>query len=196
MTSLRNIEEELCIIIGRQLNDGYKKRYKNRYYYFPNEYFIVSLSERNDKWMIMNAGQRTIDLLTDHIFCCSNQYAMTNDHAGSTIKIHTLLMDTPEGLCIDHKNQNPYDNRVENLRITTHLQNMRNKRAYTNNTSNYTGIARRVINNIGIWRAFINDDNGTIEKTFSCRKYGERDAKMLAIEQRRRWKREFNYIGE
>ncbi len=73
---------------------------------------------------------------------------------------------------------------------------MRNKRAYINNTSNYTGIARRVINNIGIWRAFINDDNGTIEKSFSCRKYGERDAKMLAIEQRRRYKREFNYIGD
>ena len=193
MTSLRNIEEEFGIIIGRQLNDGHKKRHKNRYYDFPNEYIIVCLSESNDKWMIMNTGQRTIDLLTDHIFCCSNKYAMTNDHIGSTIKIHTLLMDTPEGLCIDHKNQNPYDNRVENLRITTHRQNMRNKRAYTNNTSNYTGISRRIINNIGIWRAFINDDDGTVEKTFSCRKYGERQAKMLAIEQRQRWKRDLYY---
>ena len=98
MTSLRNIEEELDINIGtRLLNNGYKNRNKNRYYYYPNDYYIVSLSERDDKWMIMNIGQRTIELLTDNIFCCSNKYALTDDNLGSTIKIHILLVDTPYG---------------------------------------------------------------------------------------------------
>ena len=78
MTSLHHIEEVLDIVIDRQLNNGYKKRNKNRYYYYPNEYYIVCLSEMNDKWIILNAGPRTIELLTDNIFCCSNKYAMTN----------------------------------------------------------------------------------------------------------------------
>jgi hypothetical protein len=142
MTSLRNIEEELDTNIGaRLLNNGYKKRNKNRYYNYSNEYYIVCLSERDDKWMIMNIGQRTIELLTDNIFCCSNKYAMTNDNLGSTIKIHTLLMDTPYGQSIDHRNRNPFDNRIENLRITNHRQNMRNKSMYNTNTSNYTGVS-------------------------------------------------------
>ena len=196
MTSLHHIEEVLDIVIDRQLNNGYKKRNKNRYYYYPNEYYIVCLSEMNDKWIILNAGPRTIELLIDNIFCCSNKYAMTNDNLGSTIKIHTLLMDTPNERCIDHLNRNPFDNRVENLRITTHRQNMRNKSMYNTNTSDYTGISRRIVNGIGQWRAIINDDDGQVEKTFSCKKYGEREAKLLAIEQRCQWKRDLHYIGD
>ena len=38
MTTLEDIEEFLNIDIGdRLLNDGLKKRNKNRYYYYPNE---------------------------------------------------------------------------------------------------------------------------------------------------------------
>lgn len=41
---------------------------------------------------------------------------------------------------IDHINQNPFDNRVGNLRAATHLQNSQNQRQRNSNTSGHTGV--------------------------------------------------------
>ena len=41
---------------------------------------------------------------------------------------------------LDHKNLLRSDNRLENLREATRLQNMQNKKVYKNNTSGHTGI--------------------------------------------------------
>lgn len=44
-----------------------------------------------------------------------------------TLSLHRFLMDEPEGLEIDHWNQESLDNRRENLRIATKSQNMMNR---------------------------------------------------------------------
>lgn len=41
---------------------------------------------------------------------------------------------------IDHINRCPSDNRIENLRVVTSLENSRNKGDYSNNTSGYRGV--------------------------------------------------------
>lgn len=41
---------------------------------------------------------------------------------------------------IDHVNQNPSDNRIDNLRNVTQLENMRNRKLSSNNTSGITGV--------------------------------------------------------
>lgn len=46
---------------------------------------------------------------------------------------------------IDHKNRNGLDNRIDNLREATPLQNMHNAGAYSNNTSGYKGVAKRIL---------------------------------------------------
>ena len=47
------------------------------------------------------------------------------------------------------------------------------------------------------WVAFINDDQGKKRrKSFACKKYGDQEAKQLAIQQRAIWKQELGYLGE
>ena len=66
-----------------------------------------------------------------------------------------------------------------------------------NNTSNIVGVSKRKKKENSYWRAIINDNDGNrIEKTFSIKKLGDEQAKQMAIEQRIRWKEEFEYIGE
>ena len=45
-----------------------------------------------------------------------------------------------EGMVIDHKNQNPKDNRIDNLREITHSQNLQNRGAQVNNALGIKGV--------------------------------------------------------
>lgn len=48
--------------------------------------------------------------------------------------------DIPEGMQIDHINHVRNDNRVENLRLVTHIENGRNTKRSTRNTSGCVGV--------------------------------------------------------
>lgn len=56
------------------------------------------------------------------------------------LQLHRYLMKAEEGEIVDHINHNPKDNRIENLRICTQVENMRNARRYKSNTSGRTGV--------------------------------------------------------
>lgn len=45
---------------------------------------------------------------------------------------------------IDHKNNIPSDNRIDNLRESNHIQNMWNQQKPKNNTSGYKGVAKQI----------------------------------------------------
>lgn len=55
-----------------------------------------------------------------------NGYVLNRNH-GKTIRIHRLIMNTPEGMDTDHINHNKLDNRKSNLRICTRSVNLMNK---------------------------------------------------------------------
>jgi hypothetical protein len=58
------------------------------------------------------------------------------------VRLHRLIMNAPEGLLIDHKNNNGLDNRRANLRLATHSQNMQNRRKRrSNTTSRFIGVS-------------------------------------------------------
>lgn len=63
----------------------------------------------------------------------------------TTITLHRLILEkhnlNPRNKEIDHINGNPLDNRKENLRIVTHLQNSYNQKIASNNTSGYKGVS-------------------------------------------------------
>ena len=48
--------------------------------------------------------------------------------------------DIPQNMEIDHKNHDPSDNRLKNLRLVSHLENHHNKSKYKKNRSGFTGI--------------------------------------------------------
>ena len=55
------------------------------------------------------------------------------------VKAHTYLLGRREGMEIDHRNRNKLDNRRENLRFVSHIENMRN-----------TGVIAR--HNVGVYK--------------------------------------------
>lgn len=48
--------------------------------------------------------------------------------------------DIPDGMVIDHKDGNPLNNNIENLRITTPSGNSKNRKRHENNSSGVTGV--------------------------------------------------------
>jgi hypothetical protein len=57
------------------------------------------------------------------------------------IYMHRLITNNNDSkMHTDHKNNNPLDNRIENLRICTNSQNQMNTKVQINNTSGFKGV--------------------------------------------------------
>ncbi len=81
-------------------------------------------------------------------------YAARRDYVTKKIvKMHRILMNAPEGIEVDHKNNNTLDNRRSNLRFADRSQNAANRRASLVSKSGYKGVTRT--RNGGKWRARI-----------------------------------------
>jgi hypothetical protein len=190
MTSLQFIELSLNIdTTNMKLYDGLKKRNKNQFFWFRNHYLIVKLP--NDLWFVMDCSGKAIELLNENIFYC-DRYVRTKTQC-----FHKLLITPPKGLVVDHINRKTWDNRSSNLRIVTQRINKQNTSLYSSNRSGITGVSKQITNNYEYYRASIFDNEGVMHyKLFSIDKLGEVNAKNQAIDQRKAWKIEFNYLGE
>ncbi|WP_051894532.1 HNH endonuclease [Xenorhabdus bovienii] len=65
---------------------------------------------------------------------------------GVTIRVHRAVWifahgSIPNSLYIDHINHIRDDNRIENLRLVTHLQNQKNQSMHSTNTSGVNGVS-------------------------------------------------------
>ncbi|MFA5251235.1 MAG: AP2 domain-containing protein [Phycisphaerae bacterium] len=74
-----------------------------------------------------------------------NIYAVRNiiPTIGKTkvVRMHRELMKPPNGLVVDHKNNDSLDNRRENLRIATQAENIQNRRKTSSKTtSRFVGV--------------------------------------------------------
>ena len=103
-----------------------------------------------------------------------------------------------EGLVADHINGMRSDNRLDNLRIVTQQENMRNKKIQQRNSLGKQGVYLWT-NKSGrrYWKCQINDvDKKFIQKLFSVDRHGEEPAKNMAIAERLRLEQLYGYIGE
>ena len=71
-------------------------------------------------------------------------YAVTTIYIGdrrcTTLKMHRLILDAPDGLHGDHISDDGLDNRRANLRLATHTQNHHNQRKLAPGSSRFKGV--------------------------------------------------------
>jgi hypothetical protein len=88
------------------------------------------------------------------------------DVNGRLIAMHRIILHCKEGLEVDHINGNGIDNRKENIRVCTKINNLRNRKRRTDSFCKYKGVyfnKRRKR-----WNAYITVDRKRISlKTFS-----------------------------
>lgn len=76
-------------------------------------------------------------------FCSARGYAVRTvsvNGRNKTLRMHSVLVATPEGMEVDHINGDRLDNRRCNLRLATHAQNVRNAGMRKDNTSGFKGV--------------------------------------------------------
>lgn len=64
----------------------------------------------------------------------------TKNFKRTTVLIHRLILDNPEGIEIDHINRDPLDNRKCNLRVATRTQNVQNRLVMKSNKLGVKGV--------------------------------------------------------
>ena len=104
--------------------------------------------------------------LTQHKWCVINDapprmYAMRAERMPNGTRryllMHRVIMQVPKGLCVDHINGDPLDNRRENLRICTVSQNLMNQRIQKRaKSSRHKGVSWNKLRNK--WYAKIKQD--------------------------------------
>lgn len=67
-------------------------------------------------------------------------YAITTTSKRKTLRMHRHILGAKKGEIVDHQNHNTLDNRRANLRIVTALENSRNVKLRSDNTSGVCGV--------------------------------------------------------
>ena len=124
--------------------------------------------------------------------------SLVNDKQTLSIYVHRLVATA---FCnnennynvVDHIDRNPSNNNYQNLRWTTLSGNQRNRTISINNTSGISGVRFDPKNG---WVANWHDDNMKQKwKSFSVNKYGEEQAKQMAITHRKQMAEANGYLN-
>jgi hypothetical protein len=96
----------------------------------------------NDQTEVARAlmDSKYYDLIKNYKWSLGTDNYIISKPGRKSFKIHRLITNAPRGMVVDHINHNPLDNRLENLRVCTNQENMRNRGLVSNNTSGYTGV--------------------------------------------------------
>ena len=104
-----------------------------------NDYVALPLFDRfgnRNEWTLVDVGD--LDRLLPFRWYFDGRYAATKTKGGVS-RLHRVVMGSPAGLEIDHRNGDRLDNRKSNLRIVSHAENLRNVPSQTG-TSSFRGV--------------------------------------------------------
>ena len=96
------------------------------------------------------------------------------------IRMHRLIMNTPENLVVDHKDGNGLNNIRKNMRNVTEIDNSRNRKANENNTTGFKNVRDCNPNRNG-YEVNLRDKYGKkYSKYFAISNYKNSDEALLA----------------
>lgn len=114
----------------------------NKYIFYENYGILEIISKQYGKHKVY-FDLEDYDLISNYHWrlqpdkCFNTHYAITKDN----ILMHRLILSPEKSKVIDHKNHNGLDNRKQNLKICTQLENMQNQRLRKTNKSGYSNIS-------------------------------------------------------
>jgi DUF971 family protein len=77
-----------------------------------------------------------------YVECCEYLGLIDGKPKYKTIMLHRFILDANEQILVDHINNNPFDNRRENLRTTSIDKNSQNRKSKnSNNTTGYRNVS-------------------------------------------------------
>ena len=96
------------------------------------------------KGYVTTVDDDTYEMLMEYKWCAGRKggsyYAVSRTN-GKLISMHRLLMGFPDGLCIDHIDQNSLNNTLSNLRTATKAQNGMNRGPQKNTKTGFKGVS-------------------------------------------------------
>lgn len=125
---------------GYYLRNGHTKtcgHCPEQYEVFSN---FIKCTTKSGRYFIFD--NEDLDLLKDYHWSVDKyRYAQGfNKSNGKKVKLHRLLLNTPDNIIVDHINGQPWDNRKSNLRCATQHQNTQNSAMPSSNTTGYKGV--------------------------------------------------------
>ena len=117
----------------------HRARKQNQIYYGPVPYKSRMIPLSRGEFAIVDEDQ--YESLSKTTWNYNRGYAVNNKIIGAETFMHRVIMNvTDRDVIVDHKNRYPLDNRRQNLRECTFLQNTYNTRPQENSTSKYKGV--------------------------------------------------------
>lgn len=130
-----------------------KEKLRKNNEYVINDNVVEMYASNNELFYIDLDDLEKVKKIT---WCSNGNGYFVGTIKNKKIYLHRYIMDCPDGMDVDHKNHNKFDNRKSNLRIVNRSQNMMNKSKRSDNTSGVTGV--RFNKDINKWTATINEN--------------------------------------
>ena len=120
---------------------------------------------------------------------------------GKVFQVHRIIWEMligpiPDKLVIDHKDGDPFNNNISNLKVKTQKLNCQNRKMKNINTSGFTGVCWIKQPTCTYAKAEIRYNGRNYQKTFSVKTFGLLPAFQMACEWRLEQIRILNKIGE
>lgn len=121
---------------------------------------------------------------------------------GTVYQVHRVIWAIVHGTInedqmIDHIDGNPFNNKLENLRIGTPALNARNTTKYSTNKTGFAGVNpyfKKQTNSYGFTATWV-EEGKVRSKQFSSRKYGVTAAFIMAVDYRKMMIEQLNAKG-
>lgn len=95
------------------------------------------INTRKSESIIIDADD--YDRVSRHLWHINSGYVMSKIQ-NKKVLLHRFILNYYGKDDVDHINGNALDNRKINLRICSHIENMRNSKRYSNNKTGYKGV--------------------------------------------------------
>lgn len=127
------------LVEGGNLRSGHTKTCGHCEKYEMVDHNTIKCILRNGDSFVFDAED--FPVVKSHKWSVENSGYIHTTVNGKHTRLHNQLLDVPKGMVVDHINGDRRDNRKINLRVASNMENCRNQKLSSRNTSGYKGVS-------------------------------------------------------